>query len=254
MANQRSLTQLAKFLSYILERRPDEFGLIPDKNGFVKIKDLLKAVNEEPELGYIRRSHINEVLISTPSCLEMTDDTIRAVKREHLSGPSPVEHPPAILFTCIRQKAHMNVLNNGIHPQGGEYIVLSSNQEMAERIGKRKDPNPLLLRVHTAQAHQQGIKFHQSGETLYLADYIPAGCFTAPPLPKKMLEKEKTTPSSKRPKQRQEKDFTPGSFYPDFNADKKSEKTGNSKQKSRKDTWKHDRKKLRKQKEKMWPT
>ncbi len=44
MSRQRSPQQLAKFISYILARRPDEFGLVPDPNGFVKIKDLLKAI------------------------------------------------------------------------------------------------------------------------------------------------------------------------------------------------------------------
>ena len=40
MSQQRSPKQLAKFLNYVLGRRPDEFGLVMDKDGFVKIKDL----------------------------------------------------------------------------------------------------------------------------------------------------------------------------------------------------------------------
>ena len=44
---QRSPKQLAKFFNYVLGRRPDEFGLVTDKEGFVKIKELIKATNEE---------------------------------------------------------------------------------------------------------------------------------------------------------------------------------------------------------------
>ena len=39
--------QLSKLIQYILGRNPYEFGLVPDREGFVKIKELLKALNEE---------------------------------------------------------------------------------------------------------------------------------------------------------------------------------------------------------------
>jgi len=34
-------------LTYILAYRPDEFGLVPSEEGFVRYKDLLKALHEE---------------------------------------------------------------------------------------------------------------------------------------------------------------------------------------------------------------
>ena len=49
MPQKGSPKQLAKFLNYVLGRRPDEFGLVTDKEGFVKIKDLIKATSEEEE-------------------------------------------------------------------------------------------------------------------------------------------------------------------------------------------------------------
>ncbi len=252
MGKNRTPQQLAKFIGYILERHPDEFGLVLDPNGFVKIKELVKAVNEEEGYGYVRRSHLNEIQISIPACLEIVDDTIRAVNRQRLTAPAPAECPPQILFTCVRSKAHAAILEKGIFPQGAEHVVLSSEQEMAERIGRRKESQPVVVRVHTGQSHQQGVRFYQSGESLFLADYIPLNCFTAPPLPKEKPENEKAGKAAKRQKPKQEGNFTPGSFYMDINPEKKSKKTG-SKPKSGKTPWKKDRKRLRKQKEKMWP-
>ena len=52
MKKTKSTQILAKFIAYILERRPDEFGLVTDKEGFVKIKELLKAITEEKEWKY----------------------------------------------------------------------------------------------------------------------------------------------------------------------------------------------------------
>ena len=61
MATNKALIKFSKFLVYILGRKPDEFGLVPDKDGFVKIKELLKAINEEDGWRHIREqpSHAN---------------------------------------------------------------------------------------------------------------------------------------------------------------------------------------------------
>ena len=47
MAVQRAPKQLAKFFDYVLSRRPDEFGLVLDADGFVRIKEFLKAVGKK---------------------------------------------------------------------------------------------------------------------------------------------------------------------------------------------------------------
>ena len=103
---QRSPKQLAKFFNYVLGRRPDEFGLVTDKEGFVKIKDLLKAINEEEGLKNVRRPQINEIMITLPDHgLEVADDLIRAINREHLPKLTFALDPPKLLYTCVREKA-----------------------------------------------------------------------------------------------------------------------------------------------------
>ena len=47
MRHKKDPKQLAKLLNYALGRDPDEFGLVPDESGFIKIKELLKALHEE---------------------------------------------------------------------------------------------------------------------------------------------------------------------------------------------------------------
>ncbi len=85
MSQQRSPKQLAKILDYILSRRPDEFGLVTDDDGFIKIKELLKAINEEEGWKYVRQSHIDEILITLRDhSFEVAGNSIRAKVREHL--------------------------------------------------------------------------------------------------------------------------------------------------------------------------
>ena len=64
MTRRKDPEQLLKLMTYVLERHPDEFGLVPDDDGFVRMKDLIKAITEEVGWGFVRQSHINEVLIT----------------------------------------------------------------------------------------------------------------------------------------------------------------------------------------------
>ena len=88
MKNKKSPQTLAKFIAYILERRPDEFGLVVDSEGYIKIKELLKALNEEKGVRHVRRSHLNEILYSIAHPpFEIADNRIRAKNRDRLPRP-----------------------------------------------------------------------------------------------------------------------------------------------------------------------
>ena len=189
---QRTPKQLAKFFNYALGRRPDEFGLVTDRKGFVKIKDLIKATNEEDGLKYVRRAHINEIMLTLPNHgLEVSDTLIRAQNREHLPKQSFALDPPKLLYTCVRKKAYPHVLNKGIRPTGYSKVILSVNRDLAERMGRRSDHDAVLLTVQVSQSEDTGVVFFQAGESIFMADYIPPGCFSGPPLPKEQPDTRK---------------------------------------------------------------
>ena len=196
----RSPKQLAKFLNYVLGRRPDEFGLVTDKEGFVKIKDLIKATNEEAGLKYVRRFHINEIMITLPNHgLEIADNFIRVINREHLPKQSFALDPPKLLYTCVRMKAYPYVLDKGIMPTGFSKVILSSNRDLAQRMGRRSDTAAVLLTVQVNQSEVKGVVFFTAGESLFLADYIPPDCFSGPPLPKDLPDTRKADKPQKEP-------------------------------------------------------
>ena len=212
MSQKGSPKQLARFLNYVLGRRPDEFGLVADKNGFVKIKDLLKAINEEEGLKNVRRPQINEIMITlSDHGLEVADDLIRAINREHSPKLTFALDPPKLLYTCVRKKAYPHVVDKGIMPTAFSKVILSSNRDLAERIGRRSDHAAVLLTVQVSHSEDQGVVFLQTGESIFLADYIPAGCFSGPPLPKELPATRKTDKSKKEPAK-----MPAGSFFLDL--------------------------------------
>lgn len=232
----KSLKHLSKFIDYILGKHPDEFGLVPDKDGFIKIKDLLKVLSEEEGFRYIRRSDLDEILINIPEpSFEICDQFIRAHDRNQIPEIVPAEQPPKLLFTCVRKKAHRFAFEKGIFPVGHARVVLADSAELAERIGKRFDGNPVLMTVQVAKALEQGIAFYKFGKNIFLTDTIPVGCFTGPALPKEKTE-------VKKPKIQVEIiESTPGSYFPDLSS-VKDHKNKENRKKKKDIAWKRERK------------
>ncbi len=245
MALNRSPLKLAKLLDYVLSRRPDEFGLVTDNEGFVKIKDLLKALSEEAGLGYVRRAHLNEIMLCVPDHgLEITDTRIRSKLHERLPQPVYAQDPPKLLYVCVRRKAYPHVGDKGIQPAGHDRIILSSRIDMAERLGRRIDHSAVLLTVQVQACMDSGVVFFQSGETLFLADFIPSGGFTGPPLPK-----EKPAPAKPAESESRLPRTPPGSYTIDLE-EKFAERVPRSKRMAPEEAWKKGGKQTKKDKRK----
>ena len=214
MSKTRSPQNLAKMLAYVLGRRPDEFGLIPDADGFVKIKDLLKALREENGWGYVNESHLREVLLTVPApAFEIDASRIRARQREGLPPDPETDRPPKLLYTYVRRRAYPGANAEGIHPTGHPRVVLAAHREWAERLGRRIDPDPVILTVNVHAAEERGVAFVRFGALLFLAEQIPVGCFSGPPLPAESAEKDRKPARADR---QAERPATPGSFSLDM--------------------------------------
>lgn len=234
-------------LVFILEHRPAEFGLVPSIDGFVQFKELMKALHEEPGWSYVRQSHIHEVLLGKDRPLFETDhDRIRTRERRwQMDLESPVRQSlPKILFTSVRRKAHPIVMERGLKATPGRHLILSADEAMALRIGRRRDPQPVLLRVEAERARTEGVSFH-AFDTLFLCDDIPQRYVSGPPVPK-------DRPAVRGEKGRERKQetvptgaFTPGTFLLDPARDPDPGRRG----KGRKGKgWKEDARKIRREK------
>ncbi|MBW2589763.1 MAG: hypothetical protein JRD71_03420, partial [Deltaproteobacteria bacterium] len=203
---------------------------------------------EEEGWRYVRRSDIDEILITlSDPPIEISDNFVRAKSREHLPERIPAPNPPKLLYTCIRRKAHPFVMDKGIFPFSRGHVILSSEKELAEKMGKRIDHTPVLLTVQTQKSGNNGVVFFQAGDLLFIADTIPAGCFTGPLLPKEKPEpKKKDTSKKEKPKS------LPGTFLMDLTDEKDRNKRSKRERKRKEIAWKKNRKKMKRKKENMW--
>ena len=165
MRHNQAVNKLSKFLAYVLGRQPDEFGLLPDADGYVKIKDLMKALHEEPGWRHVRSGHLREAIytISSPA-VEMEGKLIRATDRSRMIIPKMANAVPKLLFHPIRQRAYPVIIQNGLdahHPTS--CIVMAAEKDFAQRLGRRIDPSPVILTVNTATACKNGATMWQLG-------------------------------------------------------------------------------------------
>ena len=237
MKSHITLHQLSKVLSYILGRRPYEFGLVLDENGFVSIQMLLKAIGEEKDWRFIREAHFHEILLREPEPpIELAGSRIRSIDRSLLPIHTISTDPPKMLYVCVRLKAHAHVLEKGVSPSAYSRVVLSSDRDMALRMGRRTDPKAVLLSVFCNKCKEHGVLFYMAGGSLLTAEHIPPKCFTGPPL---ALERE---PRDSLPDTYPQHPKTPGSFTLELQNEKPAFQKGKGRKK--KIVWKKDRKRL----------
>jgi putative RNA 2'-phosphotransferase len=175
------LQELGKIIKYILLYRPDEFGLFLDDNGSLPIKDLMWALHEEEGWRHIRLGHLKELAHSQfESAFTLEENSIKPKQpRKQISSATV---PPRLLFHAARRKAYPVILKHGLKPAGRPYVPLATTKEIALRIGRRRDPKPILLTVHAARAYDKGHVFSLCGEFLYLVKTLPPAFLSGPPL------------------------------------------------------------------------
>ncbi len=236
------LESLKKLILYILSRKPDEFGLLPDKDGFIKKKELIQVLHEEG-FGFARESHINEIMMNDGRDLfELTEDNkkIRAKEIEwDVELQSPIMNVPKLLYTCIRRRAYPLVLEKGLFSSDESYIILSESENMAIRIGSRKDQKPILLEIRAQEAIDHGSIFFKFG-ILYLSKWIPNQFISGPPIEEEYKDRRKEKDREKKDKIKES--FGAGTFY------LKPEKKEKEKKGKKKKGWKEEVRKARKKK------
>lgn len=235
----KNTQKLAKFLTYVLGRRPDEFGLVPEDQGYFKIKELLKAINQEDGWRHIRMAHLNEVALTVvPSPIEINGKRIRARDRSQSPLITQAEPLPKLLYIAVRNRAYPAIIDRGLHAGNQGYLVLSSNADMAKRLGQRRDQHPVMLTIQVAHSMEMGTRYQKYGENLYLTDILLPNTFSGPP-----LAKEKSTPAPSKKTAEPVAAKTPGSYFPDLSPPKEPKRP------RRKEVeWKKDRRKARKHK------
>jgi putative RNA 2'-phosphotransferase len=236
--------KLSKFLAYMLGRQPDEFGIIPDSDGFVRIKELLQALHEEQGWRHVRQAHLNEALIVPEKpVIEIEGNRIRALDRSRLPVAGEPGDLPKLLYLAIRSRAYPAALERGLSALPGRHLTLSTDREMALRIGRRLDNHPTLLTVQVSESVKNGTSFLKYGRTLFQAERIHPGDFSGPALPKTKSDAAASRVAAPAPPPR-----TPGSYFPELESVQPAKHQPPGTGRRKEPQWKKDRRQARRHK------
>lgn len=166
---------LSKIISYALRHVPEKFDLDIDHQGWVKIDKLLFSLNKTDKWKDVQLNDIEHVIKDTDKKrFEIVDDKIRAVYGHSLSDKIEMEksEPPDILYHGTARRFIKSIKAKGLEPKGRQYVHLSSDEETAVQVGKRRDENPIILKVKAKEAWNHGLNFYHGNEKIWLSDSI----------------------------------------------------------------------------------
>ena len=169
--------KLSKEVSYALRHAPWEYELELDDEGWVDITQLLSALRESKEWqGVSEKDLLVMIEKSDKKRHEIASGKIRAlyghsIPQRVLKEPKA---PPEILYHGTARRFIQAIKEDGLLPQNRQYVHLSVDTETALQVGKRRDDEPMLLRVQALKAWTEGVKFYLGNDKVWLADTIPS--------------------------------------------------------------------------------
>ncbi|MDJ0942649.1 MAG: RNA 2'-phosphotransferase [Kiloniellales bacterium] len=181
--SQRS-QRLSRLVAHALRHRPDLYGLELDRNGWIELETLARALaGSRPEWRDLAAAEIRAmVAAATKQRYEIRGERIRA--RYGHSLPEKIEGnpvvPPALLYHGTTPEALPRIRTQGLKPMRRHYVHLSPDPETATLVAERRSKTPVIIEVRARDAHAEGLAFYRGNDQVWLSDPIPASYLRLP--------------------------------------------------------------------------
>jgi putative RNA 2'-phosphotransferase len=167
---------LSKFMSLILRHEPTKFGLVLDAEGYTPMNELLEAIqSSHPEVTLDDIVEVVEHNEPLKKRFTIVENDIRANYGHSIEGKIAHEEvmPPDVLYHGTYEEAVAPILASGLKPMSRQYVHLTTNRDLAKRVGGRRG-KPVVLKVDANVAWKQFVKFYRANDTFWLVDNLPA--------------------------------------------------------------------------------
>jgi putative RNA 2'-phosphotransferase len=172
------LTETSKFLSYVLRHEPQSIGLSLDTEGWANIDALIVAAAEHRRT--LDRLLIEQVVATSEKkrfALSADGSSIRAVQG-HSTDSVAISFeeriPPTVLYHGTATRFLESIRIQGLLPGSRHYVHLSEDMETAISVGQRYG-ELVVLTIAASAMHNQGVKFFQAQNGVWLVSHVPPG-------------------------------------------------------------------------------
>lgn len=175
--DEKQRVKLSKLMSFILRHKPYKFDVLPDKEGFVKIKELAHAIRNI--YSWVKEEHIKEVVSKDEKGrYEIKGDRIRALYGHSYEIAIKYEEDleSKILYHGTAKQNLSKILKEGIKPMRRQYVHLSINKEDAYITGKRHGEKVVIFMIDADCLRKKGYRIYVAGKIVRLTKYVPPDC------------------------------------------------------------------------------
>jgi putative RNA 2'-phosphotransferase len=155
--------------------KPWKYNLVLDKEGWTSVNELLIALplhhHSNRWLRHLKRQDLEEMIARSDKVrFELKDDKIRALYgHSHYSSSGLftkiqkiASKPPDILYHGTSPSAVKNIMSEGLRPMNRQYVHLSTNEDIALQVGKRKtilkkEEQPIIITISAIEAYNTGV-------------------------------------------------------------------------------------------------
>ncbi|MCL6605221.1 MAG: RNA 2'-phosphotransferase [Paenibacillus sp.] len=169
-------SKLSKEVSFALRHAPWEYELELDSEGWVDIEQLISSLRNDKQWKAITENDLGKMIeVSDKKRHEIYKGKIRALYGHSVPQKisKEVSTPPSLLYHGTARHLVEQILSEGLQPMARQYVHLSADIETANLVGKRKDKHPVLLKILAEKASNEGVKFYQGNNSVWLADTVP---------------------------------------------------------------------------------
>ncbi len=169
-------TEISKFLSYVLRHEPESIGLTLGRKGWADIGLLIAGAAGAGKS--LSRAAIEDVVATSDKkrfALSEDGQRIRAVQGHSTASVSrnyEERVPPPVLYHGTATRFLDSIRAQGLIPGSRHHVHLSADPQTAATVGQRYG-KPAVLKINALRMHQQGIKFYQAENGVWLTDTVP---------------------------------------------------------------------------------
>lgn len=152
--------KVSKFLSFVLRHAPQNYGLSLDRFGFAEFKTVLDILKRR--FPGLEDEDVKSIVMNDPKKRFQIDDQRIRARYGHSVDVQPLEEcrtVPSVLFHGTSPHRLDSIFKRGLVPEKRRFVHLSLSVEEALKVGRRKDNNPVVLKVDTQRAGQDGLVF-----------------------------------------------------------------------------------------------
>lgn len=171
----KKLEKISNYLSLVLRHKPEQIGIVLDKNGWTNIHQLILQSNTN---GFeLDEATIFEVVAtSDKQRFAISEDGTNIRANQGHSIAVDLEHasliPPDFLLHGTAARFLDSILINGLSKMSRQHVHLTENSDSAMAVGTRYG-KPVLLRIDSNSMSKKGYTFYKSENGVWLVSAVP---------------------------------------------------------------------------------